>query len=155
MKVHALYHLAAAQARAGNQSGATETFAGAMEQAAALPQDAEPHVHFHNIATAQAAAGDFKGARQTLRDHLNGAAVARANVAHGLAAVGMVTEALRLAEELPDTDWWRANIVRDVAHLQAQKGEDKEALAWIDKLSSPLLRGNALLGLAEGLAGRR
>jgi hypothetical protein len=55
-----------------------------------------------------------------------------------------VDEALRLAGELPDTSWWKANIVRDVARLQAGRGGDKEALAWIGKLSSPLLRGNAV-----------
>jgi RNA polymerase sigma factor (sigma-70 family) len=154
MKVHGLYHLASGQARAGRRKEALETLATTIKRADKL-QGGERHAQFHNIATVQAEVGDFQGARETLRDRLDDGAVARANVAHALASVGLTDEALQLANELKDHDWWKANIVRDVARIQAEKGKDREARVWIDKLSSPLLRGNALLGLAAGLAGRR
>jgi len=154
MKVHAFYHLAGGQVRAKKRKESVESFAKAVQKAVALAEE-EQSMQFHNIATAQAAAGDFKGAEQTLRDHLHNAPVARANMAHELAIAGKTDEALQLAEEMPETDWWRANIVRDVARQQATSGHEQEALIWIDKLPSPLLRGNALLGLAEGLVGRK
>jgi len=48
-------------------------------------------------------------------------------------------------------DWWKLNILRSTAELQAQRGDSKAALEWIGRLDSHLARANALMGIAEGI----
>jgi hypothetical protein len=77
--------------------------------------------------------------------------VDRVNIAWRRAEAGDVAGALKMAEDMKDTDWWKGNLLRYIAESQTRRGGEKAAMKWIKELSSPFLRANALLGVAEGI----
>jgi RNA polymerase sigma factor (sigma-70 family) len=150
MKVHALCHLAAGQAQAGDRKAAAATFQEAISLTRALPEDLRL-LHFNNIASAQARSGDFDAAQQTIREHLPDGTLARVSVAYHQAKAGQEDAALQTAQALSGNKWWHGNVIRYIAKIQAQQGKERNALKWIGKVSGAVLQANALLGLAEGL----
>jgi hypothetical protein len=67
------------------------------------------------------------------------------------AKAGDFKGALKIAEMLKDSDWWKLNILQVTANLQAQRGEARAVREWIGALDSPLARAYALMGAAEGI----
>src|SRR5262249_34335556 len=67
------------------------------------------------------------------------------------AKAGDFQGALKIADKLKDSDWWKLNILQATAEYQAQRGEAKAARVWIGRLDSPLARAYALMGAAEGI----
>jgi tetratricopeptide (TPR) repeat protein len=151
--VHGLHRLAVGQAEAGDRDGAAGTFQKAIALAKSLPEAERPS-HFHNIASAQARAGDFKGAKQTAQEFIPQSSITWSNLAEYEAKAGKMSAAIETAERCPSA-WWKGRTFRRIAQRKVEMGQQREALAWARKLSSPELKANALLGLAEGLTGHR
>jgi tetratricopeptide (TPR) repeat protein len=153
-KLHALYHCAVGQTQAGDKQGAAESFRQALALLEALDEN-DRGVHAHNLACSQAMAGDFEGALKTAATYLSDGSVALSNIAYEQAKAGDVKGALATADRLRDGDWWKGNILRAIAMVQAERGDDEAALTWARRLTVPHSRGNALLGVAEGLQKRK
>ncbi len=147
--VHALYHFGVGQFRAGDRAGAKASFARAHHVLSGLPNQ---NIHLHNLISAQALGGDAAGALAALGGDAQREAVGISNIVYSLARNGEYVEAHQMAERLPEGAWWRGNCLRAIAKVQAAKGKEADALAWVNKLSSPFDKGNALLGIAEGIA---
>jgi hypothetical protein len=77
-----------------------------------------------------------------------------ANIAHAQALAGDFPAALKTADRLKAGDWWKGNILRGIAKVQAERGDVKGPLAWASRLDSAFDRANTLPGVAEGLAKR-
>jgi hypothetical protein len=108
------------------------------------------------LATVRAEAGDYKGAIQTAKTYNPESTLGYANIAFAHAKAGDFTGALEIAEKLKNRprqgpDWWKLRILEVTAKLQAQGGESKAALEWIDRLDLHLARAYALMGIAEGM----
>jgi beta-lactamase regulating signal transducer with metallopeptidase domain/tetratricopeptide (TPR) repeat protein len=150
-KLHALYHCAVGQAQGGDKQGAAESFRQALALLDALDENDRQN-HAHNLATSQAMAGDYEGAVKTASTYTSDSTVTLACIADSQAKAGDVKGALATADRLPDGEWWKGNVLRGIGMVQAERGDDEAALAWARRLTLPHSRGNALLGVAEGLA---
>jgi RNA polymerase sigma factor (sigma-70 family) len=164
-KVHALTHLGAGQAEAGEQKAARASFQQAHLLIEQLPGEEDRLSQGSILATVRAEAGDYKGAIQTAETYSPQSTLGSANIAFAHAKAGDFTGALEIAEKLKNRvvrlrpgapprqvpDWWKLRILRATAELQAQRGDSKAALKWIDRLDSHLARAWALTGIAEGM----
>jgi len=156
--VEALHHYAAGQFKAGDPERAKRSFAKAhavLDKLDSSPIGGERH----NLLSVQALAGDAAGAVAALPaappNGSGGTSVTIHNIVHGMTVNGDYEGALELANRLGTGAWWKGNCLRSIASGQAAKGKGSDALVWINQLSSPSERSNALLGLAEGLAERK
>jgi RNA polymerase sigma factor (sigma-70 family) len=155
-QVHALAHLGAGQAKAGDQKAALASFERAHQLIGELPAETDRMTQSHILSTIRADARDYKGALQTVETYIPENTLAYANIAYPQAKAGDFAGALAIVEKIKDRhprrglDWWKLNTLRAIAELQAQRGETKAALEWIGGLDSHLARANALMGLAEG-----
>jgi RNA polymerase sigma factor (sigma-70 family) len=150
MRMFVLMHVGAGQTKAGDRKSARETLRRVhllLGQMDAQERGGQPH----NLASAQAEAGDYQGAIETAEAFLAEGSLAKVNVAFTRAEAGDFAGALEMAGQMPESDWWKGNLLRGIGKLQAQRGREKAALEWIVRLNSPLERANALLGVAEGL----
>jgi hypothetical protein len=153
VRAHVLIHLAAGQASGGDEKGATESFRRARAIIEKLPEG-ERHLPAHNLASAQGEAGDYRGALATVDAfRASEEGISGVNVAFSRAQAGDYAGALKIAEGMTRDRWWKGNLLRAIAQIQTQRRREKDARAWIGKLESPLERANALLGVAEALAG--
>jgi RNA polymerase sigma factor (sigma-70 family) len=149
-KVFLMTQMGGGQAMAGDRKGARESF----RRAHVLLAEVEPNdrnLHAHNLASAQANAGYFQDAMETDRAFLPEGNLGYFNIAYARAEAGDFAGAVKAAEELQDFEWWKGNLLRHTAQLQTERGHEKAALDWISRLEAPLMRANALLGVAEGL----
>jgi tetratricopeptide (TPR) repeat protein len=154
-KVHARHHLAVALARRGDRKASAAAFRRALDLVKDLP-DTMHDLHCHNLASAQARAGDFEGAVQTTRlmNHGN-AMMTISNIAYEQARASDVKGALeKVKDMLQESDFWQGNALQGIARVQAERGQETEALAWARELASPRTRAHAVLGVAEGLLRR-
>ena len=77
------------------------------------------------------------------------------SIAAAQARAGDVKQALRTVEEHRAKLGLRRNHpLGTIARIQAERGEEKEALAWARQLTPSGGRGYALLGVAQGLVQR-
>jgi hypothetical protein len=83
------------------------------------------------IAKSQAKAGDRAGANKTFQKASE--------------------EAENVRDEEPGIGNIRSSILASIAKTQAEVGEEKKALAWAAKQTTPLLKTQALLSIAQGL----
>jgi hypothetical protein len=79
----------------------------------------------------------------------------RRNIAlHNIALIqtneGNIRSALVTATAM-DSELSRARLYADIATIQTRRGETKKARLWINKLTSPVEKSSALLGLVNGL----
>jgi RNA polymerase sigma factor (sigma-70 family) len=151
MRAYVLLHLGAGQATAGDQKGARESFRRARDLLDKMPED-EASSHAHNLVSAQGEAGDYEGAKATAAAFLREDSLGVVNIAFSRSKAGDYAGALEMANELKDSQWWKGNLLREIARLQTLRGGEKAARVWIGRLESPLDRANALLGVAEALA---
>jgi RNA polymerase sigma factor (sigma-70 family) len=155
-QIHAQAHLGAGQAMAGDQKAALASFERAHLLIAELQAETDRMTQSHILATVRALAGDYKGALQTVETYLPENTLAYANIAYPQAEAGDYAGALAIAEKIKNrhprlgSDWWKLKTLREIAELQAERGETKAALEWIGGLDSHLARANALMGIAEG-----
>jgi RNA polymerase sigma factor (sigma-70 family) len=164
-KSNALKGVAAAQAAAGDVKGALET-------AEAIEGEYPKGEAFKEVVTAQLRAGDLKGGRQTADAiksvfwrvaSLTEIAKAEAKAGDRAAAAKTFQQALDAAgkdgadvsDDAPGMSGLRNGALCLIAQARAEAGEEKEALAWAAKQSSPLLKAQALLNVARGIALRK
>ena len=104
-----------------------------------------------HIAIAQAHSSNVKSAMETVK-HIEDA-FRRSIALHDIALIqtkgGDIRGALATAGEMDD-ELSRARLYADIATIQAQRGETKKARLWINRLTSPVEKSSALLGLANG-----
>jgi hypothetical protein len=155
-KVHALTHLGAGQAEAGDQKAARASFQQAHLLIKQLKGEEDRMSQGVILATVRAEAGDYKGAIQTAETYNPESTLGYANIAFAHAKARDFTGALEIAEMLKNRPrqgpgWWKLRILEATAKLQAQRGESKAALEWIDRLDLHLARAYALMGIAEGM----
>jgi RNA polymerase sigma factor (sigma-70 family) len=126
------------------------------------------------VASAQARTGDFKQSRKTLDaiksdgvnpniikvDGLLAVAAVRSQSGERDAATDLYLEAIRELKTL-DTLWPDAGSMcgtperlHRIVRAWAEAGDDKSALAWVDKQDSPFVKAVALAGIAEGIGKR-
>jgi RNA polymerase sigma factor (sigma-70 family) len=163
-KVHALTHLGAGQAEAGDQKAARASFQQAHLLIEKLQGEEDRMSQGVILATVRAEAGDHKGAIQTAETYNPKDTLGYANIAFAHAKAGDFTGALEIAERLKNRqppgrrrwppqgpDWWQLRILEVTAELQTQRGDSKAALEWADRLDSHLPRAYALMGIAKGM----
>jgi RNA polymerase sigma factor (sigma-70 family) len=151
-KVYALMHYGAGQAEAGDRKAARASF----EQAHRLIGNLQRQGSAIDLATVRADAEDYEGAIQTADAYFPDNDLGYANIANSHAKAGDFKGALEVAEKIKDgpgqgPGWWKLIALRYTAKCQAQRGESKAALKWIDRLDSHIARAYALTGLAEGM----
>ena len=152
-KVYALMHFGAGQAEAGDRKAARASF----EQAHRLIGDLQRQNSSIDLATVRADAGDYEGAIQTADAYFPDNDLGYANIANSHAKAGDFKGALEVAEKIKDGPggqgpaWWKLNALPYIAECQAQRGDSKAALKWIEGLDSHIARANALVGLAKGM----
>jgi hypothetical protein len=128
---------------------------GALQTAAFINGDSPskvPTVRW--IATTQVKLGDVKGALDTAATIPK--EYDRASVMRDVAvaqAEGDVKGALQTAATIPETSQ-KAFALSGIGAAQAKAGDVKGALAWTDNESSPLVKSQALLGVARGILDR-
>lgn len=76
--------------------------------------------------------------------------MALTQIAVAYAKSGNMKEALQIAASVVD-DYWKPIVYRWIAKTQASHGDEKKAVAWIDKQESLVVKLYALLGVAEGI----
>jgi RNA polymerase sigma factor (sigma-70 family) len=156
-RIHALTHLGAGQAEAGDQKAARATFQQAHLLIEKLPGEEEQMSQGITLATVRAEAGDYQGAIQTAETWNPEYTLGYANIAYAHAKAGDFKGALEVAERIKNRqpregpDWWKLRILRGTAELQAKRGDSKAAQEWIGRLDSHLTRAWGLMGLAEGM----
>jgi tetratricopeptide (TPR) repeat protein len=124
-KGKAMKAMVAARLRASDPNGATKT----AESIASVAWRVESLLE---IAKFQAKGGDRASADKTFQKAYQEAE----NVRDEEAGIGNIRNA----------------ILSQIVKAQAEAGEEKKALAWTAKQTSPLLKTQALLGIAQGLA---
>jgi tetratricopeptide (TPR) repeat protein len=163
-KVHALTHLGAGQAAAGDQKAARASFQQAHSLIEQLQREEDRMGQGVILATVRAEAGDYQGAIQTAETYTPKDTLCYANIAFAHAKAGDFTGALKVADKIKDRvvrqrfggqtrqvpAWWKLMVLRATADLQAQRGDSRAALKWIGRLDSHLARAWALTGIAEG-----
>jgi tetratricopeptide (TPR) repeat protein len=159
-KFYALMNLGAGQADAGDQKAARASFEKAHQLIGELQGEGKRGVNAIDLATVRAQAEDYKGAIQTADTYFPNVQLGYVNIANARAEAGDFKGALEAADQIKEPPgqgpgWWKLNTLRDTAKLQAQSGESKEALNWIDRLDSHIARAHALMGLAEGMVAPR
>jgi hypothetical protein len=140
----AIKAIAIGQVEAGDEVGALHTVEliadGTMRDAALM-----------HIATAQAESS-MKRAMETVKQIKN--PFSRNIASHNIALIqtkeGDIPGALLTANDI-DSELSRARLYAEMAAMQARRGETKAAEGWIDRLTSPVEKSSAFLGLVNGL----
>ena len=130
----------------------TKDFSGALETVALIPEDINRDGTLLQIALAQARNGKVTDSLDTVSQIGD---ILRKNVAlEGIAVAQAIEqdyeEAVSTAELIKDQTV-RAETYRDIAGIETRNRQMKRAHIWINRLSSPLDRSSALLGIANGL----
>lgn len=158
-QVRELIKVAKTQIESGDRSGAENTFQRAKQSAGSLSETRWMRADaLTAIGLAQATAGHRLAAGQTLAEAVESAVsirdflsqprlVSRAALAQ--AEIGDVKEALQAVTSHLTLPAQKGDAFREIARIQARRGEFEAALAWINAQERPL-RARALLGLAEG-----
>ena len=115
-----------------------------------LKKEEDPRSHAYILVWAQTEIGDLTAANETFKEFIPTHTFSLMAIATGKAKAGDVAGALKMAEDMED-GWWKGNLLRYLAYSQTERGDEKAALVWIKRLDSPLLRANALFGVAEAL----
>jgi hypothetical protein len=105
-RMFVLMHVGAGQVKAGDRKGARETFRQAHLLVGQM-DDQERNGMAHSLAGAQAEAGDYEGAVATTKAFLPEGNLADVNIAYSRAEAGDFAEALKMAEQLKSSDWWK------------------------------------------------
>ncbi len=153
IQVHALMHLGAGQAEAGDRKGAVASFERAHVLLDEVTQKNGRHVLAYALIIIRADAGDFAGAMRTA-DAFDDESGGLPYIAHKQAETD-VAAALKMAAKLSRSrnDFRLFLMLRRIAKEQAQRGGAKAALDWIGRLDAHLERAYALVGVADGIAG--
>jgi RNA polymerase sigma factor (sigma-70 family) len=157
----ALNNVAAAQAGAGDVKGALET-------AGTIKDDPIRESAVKDVLTAQLKAGDLKGARKTFEglkrpywraEALIEIAKVQARAGDAAAAKESLDSAFEEAQGVEEKEGYFGNAANaclaHIAAAMAEVGRAKDAAAWAAGQSSPQLKAQALLCVAEGLALRK
>jgi RNA polymerase sigma factor (sigma-70 family) len=160
-KAQAQWRVAVVQAR-------TVDVKGALETARAIEDDSTRESAIKEVVKAQLAASDFEGAQKTFgalkRPYWRTEAlieIARVQAARGNSAAARKTFARAFAvvgavQEKEGQFGNASNACRaDILRAMAEVGREKEAAAWAAGQTEPLLKAQALLNVAEGMALRR
>jgi lipopolysaccharide biosynthesis regulator YciM len=107
------------------------------------------------LAQARATAKDIEGALETvskLTSGLDDAVLTYSNIAMVQVRGSDIKGALNTLEEhIPKDGYWHNRSLAAIASAQAERGQDKEALAWVRKLTDSDTQADCLLGVANGL----
>jgi hypothetical protein len=160
-RANGLGWVAAAQAKAGDLKGALET-------AGTITDEPLKESAIKEVLLVQIRAGDLKGALKTLevlkRPYWRAEAlmeIARVQALAGNAALARKTftkafEEARGVEEKEGNFGNAANACHaHILRAMAEVGQEKEAAAWAAEQTAPLLKAQALVCVAEGIALRR
>jgi hypothetical protein len=131
-KGEALKEVLMAQLRSGDLKGGLQT-------AAAIQSVFWRVTALAEIAKAQAKAGDRAAAAETFRK--------------AFAETGKEGENVR--DEEPGRGGLRNGALCLIVRAQAEAGQEEEAITWAAKQPSPLLKAQALLSIAQGMAPRK
>jgi hypothetical protein len=160
-KSNALYGIVEVRAKAGDLKGARKI-------ADTISEEYYKGEALHAIMTAHLNAGDLKTATEIAEanvsvkwriESLLAIAKFRARK-EGRAAADKIfqklfQEAKNVRDEEPQMGNLRNAVLSYIVQAQAETGAEKEALAWAAKQDSALLKTQALLGIAKGLAQRQ
>lgn len=158
----ALRSIVSVQAKAGDIQGAIKT-------SETIEQEYEKGEAMKEILTAQLRSVDLKGGLQTAAAiksvywrvvALGEIAKAQAKAGHRKAATSSFQKAFEVAggegenvrNDEPGLGGLRNGALCLLVRAQAEAGEESEAFAWALKQTSPLLKAQALLGTARGIA---
>jgi RNA polymerase sigma factor (sigma-70 family) len=153
-----LAQVAMAYKRAGDEKRAEEILRAALAIALGLPQPGQRIAQLARVAIVQGDSGDRQAGRETLdqailivsRSPLTPGSLEYQCFSAAKARVGEWAGAREFA--LSQTDFFlRAAHVEGLCFEQAKAGEERDALAWADALTDPLIRANALLGVVRGI----
>jgi tetratricopeptide (TPR) repeat protein len=150
-RAYAYYLMGIEQARSSNRKGAGVSFKKSFELAQTLPER-EQDTALYFLAAAQAKANDFQGAVETAKYTAN--ANAYVAIAREQARAGDIKGAQQTVEQHLRQVSWQGSILSDIARNQVERGGEKAALAWVRELTPSAVRGQAMLGMAEGLVQR-
>ncbi len=159
-KAMSLVAIARAQGKRGDKAGARETLKRAMRAAnnvhriANVGNDNPEHRKrgvFREIAVAQAEAGAVKDALAIAlansegeeKPRLVGEIATRQSWAGDFAGALETVATMHNEARMCDAYW-------QIAHDQSQAGRDRDALAWVAKLTTPEARSVAFLGIVKG-----
>jgi tetratricopeptide (TPR) repeat protein len=156
-----LAEIAMAQRKTGDRRPADATLTLALRVAEALDVPDRRVEALARVAIVLADSGDRTAARSIVDKALQIARAAPANgsltqqvVSGALARVGDWEAGRHAALSLSD-EILRANHIEGLAFEQAKAGETRNALAWAQAQTAPLLRAHAFLGVARGIIERR
>jgi tetratricopeptide (TPR) repeat protein len=161
-KSNALRSIATAEIKAGDVKGALQT-------AEAIEGEYPKGEVLKEVLTAQLRLGDLKEGQQTAAAiksvfwrvvALTEIAKAQAKAGDRTAAVESFRKAFaetgveggNVRDEEPGLGGLRNVALALIVRAQAEAGEEKEAIAWAAKQSNPLLKAQALLNIARGIA---
>jgi RNA polymerase sigma factor (sigma-70 family) len=157
----ALWRVVKAQAGAGDVKGALET-------AKTIEDEPYQESAIQEVLTAQVRAGDLKGALKTFEglkrpfwraEALIEIAKAQAKSGDGAAAGKSFEKAFAEAKGVEEKEGVFGNAANachaHIARAMAETGREKEAAAWAAEQTVPLLKAQALICVAEGMALRR
>jgi hypothetical protein len=149
--VHALYHYAVGQSKAGDRAGGKRSIARANEVLNSLD---DKSTHEHNLISAQAMAGDIAGAVAALKGDSRREIHRIGNIVWALVLASDFKQAWDVTERLLPAGRSRGRCLRSIAKAQGSGGKEADARAWIKHQTSSEDKADALLGLAEGLTAR-
>ncbi|HEY7158811.1 MAG TPA: sigma factor-like helix-turn-helix DNA-binding protein, partial [Gemmataceae bacterium] len=157
----ALRFIAEFQAKAGDTKGARKT-------AEAIPEEYDKGKALNEIVIVHLNAGDLKAAMELAEatesvqwriESLLAIAKSHARKEENAAADKIFQKVYQEAKNVRDVErrelGVRNNVLSHIVQTQAEMGAEKEALAWAAKQDSALLKAQALLGIAKGLAQRQ
>lgn len=154
LRVYGLSQVIMGQAQAGDVKDAPDTGVRALGLIRNLPEQ-EQLSALVILCTARAAAKDVQGALETAAQMKYGnSSFGYTNIAYMQARAGNMRDALITLKDNLRKDWTYHRMLQALARLQADRGEDKEALLWARELIASEERGYALVGVAEGMLQR-
>jgi hypothetical protein len=160
-KAGALWRVVGAQARAGDVKGALDT-AGTIEDAS------QRESAIQEVVSAQVARGDLKGALNTFetlkRPYWRAQAlieIAKCQFRAGdnATAARSLDRAFEEAQGVEEREGFFGNAFNachaHIVRAMAETGREKDAAAWANRQTTPLLKAQALVNVVEGMAKRK
>jgi hypothetical protein len=151
-KIYAYCEMADGHGSAGDAKAARAAGAQALELALTFAEPAQQRA-LHDVAFARASAKDYEGALETA-SKMTSPGFAYDNLAVFQARNGDVKGALRTLQDHKQQIAHYNGTLAGVASIQAEQGEEKEALSWVRKLTDSDSQCECLIGVAKGLLKR-